>query len=477
MTKRSAAVLLALVLLVPAGAAEAASVPWSGYRIKPAPTADGGFMGARKTDGKVTYRLDASARRGSSEYKRAHRVSTNRGEARAAWIISKYGAVRVADQSAAVDVATYALVSGRPLGGRRAKARLRSTGHAASIRSLARYMLAESKKYAGPYTLAVRSRPAEVGGRVKVRVQVTSYAGLPVAKLPVLLRVPGVAEVHETSAKGRVYTSYPADQVGVRKLRVRVSRVPEWRLLVRDPRRKATSRIAIAGRKTELVARDVVVVRASPKVSVPSAPKPEQVDRAFSVGFTVTGSEGIAPRTATFSLFGPFPQGAQTGCDGTPIRTLTSEVKGDGTYAGPPAIVSNAGLYVWRVHVGANQLNAPTQACGGLVRVRSSPRFRLDAKPGSRLTFILSGLPTGYDNDAELMLFGPYKAKANATCYPKKKVGATAVRVNHNGSYTSPKIATGASGFYTWRVNLPAGYLVLPTRTACGAAGSFVKVP
>jgi len=136
--RRTAAALLTFALLVPAGVAEAASVPWSGYRIKPAPSADGGFMGARKTDGRVTYRLDAGARRRTYGYRPVHRVSGDRRSARAAWILSKYGAVRIADQAAAVDVATYALVSDRPLGGARARARLRATGHAAAIRTLAR---------------------------------------------------------------------------------------------------------------------------------------------------------------------------------------------------------------------------------------------------------------------------------------------------------------------------------------------------
>jgi len=318
-----------------------------------------------------------------------------------------------------------------------------------------------------------------VGGKVKVSARVTSYAGLPVSSLPVLLEVPGIAEVRETNAKGRVAATFPAIEVGLRALEVVVRKVPEWRLLERTPKRSGASRIAVAGRKTRLVAHDVVAVRATPTVAVPAAAVPQEVGKPFAAIFTITGSEGsegIAARTATFSVYGPFPQGVTPGCTGTPLRVVTSEVAGDGTYRSPTATVAAAGVYVWKVHVGDNQLNAPTEACGGTVRVRTRPTLRLDAIPGSKLTFNVSGLPAGYDDHAGLSLYGPYQVKANATCYSGKKVGVVTRRVSHNGPYTSPKIATREPGYYTWRLRLPSGYLVIGQRTPCGAAGSFVKV-
>jgi hypothetical protein len=474
--KRLAVALATAALLVPMAHADAASVLWSGYRIKAAPTADGGFLGARKTDGKVTYRLDAGARGRTAGYRPVHRVGGDRGEARAAWILSKFGTLRVADQSAAVDVATYALVSHRPLNGTRARARLRSSGHAASIRGLAAYLLSESKKYAGPYTLAVVTTPAEVGGSVEVRVRVSSYAGLPVEGLPVVLRIPGSTEVHETSASGRVATSFPATEVGLRQLTVEASLVPEWRLLVRRAKNPRASRIAVAGRKTHLVKHAVVAVRATPTVAVPAASAVQEVRKPFGARFTITGSEGVEPRNVTASLYGPFHQGAPTDCTGTPVRSLTSVVEGDGSYQTPATTAATAGVYVWKVQVGANQLNAPTEACGGAVRVRTTPTIKLDANPGSKLTFAISGLPAGYDDDAALTLYGPYHVKANATCSAGKRVGRVTRRVGHDGTYTSPRVATGGPGFYTWRARLPSGYLVIGQLTACGAGGSFVKV-
>lgn len=477
MRRRLAIVLLALALIVAAAPAEAASAPWSGYRIKRAPTADGGFMGGRKVDGRVAYLLDAGARGRTGGYRRVHRVAGDRGSARAAWILSKYGAVQVADQSAAVDVATYALVSHRPLGGARARARLRSTGHAASIRALARYMLSESKKYAGPYTLTVESAPSQVGGRVAVTARFTSYAGLPVAGLPVLFRIPGTAETHETSARGQASTSFPADEVGLRPLVVGVSKVPEWRLRVRRPDNPRASRVALAGHKTRLVAHRDIAVRATPAVTVSASAATQEVAKPFTGTFTITGSEGAEQREVSASLYGPFPQGAAVSCGGTPLRSVRSVVQGDGTYRTPATTVAAAGVYTWRVQVGANQLNAPAQACGGAVRLRTKPTIRLDAIPGSKLSFAVGGLPAGYADEAVLTMFGPYRSRAAATCVAGKRVGSVGRQVNHSGTFTSPRVATAASGFYTWRARLPAGYLVVGQVTGCGAAGSFVKVP
>lgn len=134
-----------------------------------------------------------------------------------------------------------------------------------------------------------------------------------------------------------------------------------------------------------------------------------------------------------------------------------------------------AGVYVWKVRLGDNQLNAPAEACGGAVRVRTHPTIKLDAIPGSKLTFKVSGLPAGYNDIAALTLYGPYTSKANAKCGKTKEVGTTPRRVAANGEYISKKIATPDPGYYTWRLRLPAGFLTLATNTACGAPGSFVK--
>ena len=473
---RIVGVVAATVLLLTTAAAEAGSSLWSGYRIDATRSADGGFMGARLVDGKVAYRIDADASRAATGYGRVRRVVGDGRVARAAWILSKYGDVQLADQAAAVDVATYALLSGKPLSGRRAKARLRQSGHADAIRTLARQMLDASKRLAGPYTLTVATSPAIVGEMVPVRIRVTSSSGAGVPKLPVLLTLPGIAESHETNAKGRVVTSFPAEEVGLRKLRVSVSLVPEWRLSVRRPLNKASSRIALAGRKATLSARTFLAVRATPSVSLPLVVDPRQTGRLFSAAFTLAGSEGQPSRQVSLALHGPFLAGQTPACTGAPALTTTTTVTADGDYAGPGVRVAHAGRYVWHVTVAESTLNEPAEACGGLTRVRIAPRITLDAMAGPKLAFSIAQLPAGYADDATLKLFGPYARRADATCKPGKKVGQVEVRVNRNGDYAPRKIAADKPGVYAWRVQLPEGDLVVPTQTRCGARGSFSVV-
>lgn len=473
--KRRLALLLSLVL-IPGGLAQASSSLWSGYEIDANRRADSGFIGARLVDGKVAYRIDADARRTPTEYRRVRRVTGEREVARAAWILSKYGDLQVADQAAAVDAAVYALLAGKPLNGKRASSRLRHTGRAEEIRTIARQLLALSRKYAGPYTFTLTTRPAAVGGTVPVRLRVTSFSGEPVPNLPVLITIPGVAETHKTNAKGRVSTSFPAEEVGARRLTAKVSLVPEWRLSVRRPVVTSASRIALAGRKTWYRSSIDLIVRATPVVTVPEEATPRQTGEPFGALFSIDGSDGFVSREATLSLYGPFYGDTTPGCTGPVVRTTTATVLGDGGYLSAHVKVPSPGRYMWRVQVPETTFNAPAEACGGLVRVRIAPRFTLEASAGPRLAFSLANLPAAYDDTALLKLFGPYPSRADATCKPRKKVGEVGVRVHRNGDYLPRRIEVSKPGVYAWRIQLPEGDLVVPMQTRCGLRGSFSVV-
>ncbi|HET7690894.1 MAG TPA: hypothetical protein VFK41_10965 [Nocardioidaceae bacterium] len=467
---------LLTLALISGGLAQASTSLWSGYEIDATRTADSGFIGARLVDGKVSYRIDPDARRLATEYRRVRRVTGEREVARAAWILSKYGALQLADQAAAVDVAVYALLAGKPLAGKRASSRLRQTGRAEEIRMIARQLLALSRKYAGPYTFTLTTQPAAVGGTVPVRLRVTSFSGEPVPNLQVLLTLPGVAETHETNAKGRVATSFPAEEVGARRLTAKVSLVPDWRLSVRRPVVAKASRIALAGRKTTLRSSIDLIVRATPVVTVPDEATPRQTGTLFAALFSIEGSDGFVSRDAVLSLYGPFLGDTTPGCSGPVVRTTTATVTGDGGYRSAAVAVPAPGRYVWRVQVPETTFNAPAEACGGLVRVRIAPRFTLNATAGPRLAFSLADLPAGYDDAAVLKLFGPYARRADATCKPGKKVGQVEVRVNRNGDYAPRRIEVSKPGVYAWRIQLPEGDLVVPTQTRCGVKGSFSDV-
>jgi hypothetical protein len=364
--RRVIVAIVCFVALAVGGVSDAASAPWSGYRIAPAPTADGGFMGARATGGQVVYRIDADARGIHTRYRPLVRVAGGgRRAARAAWILSAYGAVRLADQAAAVDVATYALLSGKGLDGRRARARLRSTGRPQVIAALARDLLGRSKRLSGPYSVSVSAPPADAGAALQVRVRVTSAAGWPLAGVPVDLSLGGHNTGSSTSPTGWVSSSFPAEPVGVHELGVTASRLPDWRLSVRQPVHRKASRVAVAGRLAKVTSRGLVTVRATPSVHLAWPAAIGWVKGPLVASFALSGSEGAAPRTATLSLFGPFPQESDPVCIGTPLAQVTTTVTGDGSYTAPAVPVAEQGLYFWLAHIAASPLNAEAVECGG----------------------------------------------------------------------------------------------------------------
>ncbi len=476
MRARALVLLASLALVLPLGAADAASTLWSGYTIRANGKADGGFVGARLTDGKVTYRLDAGAPARATGYRKPRKVGDSRNEARAAWILSRYGAVRLADQAAAVDVATYALVSGSRLSSRRTKARLRATGRAAAVRALAKQLLTASKHRAGPYRIIVKTKPGVVGGKVSAKARVTSYTGKPLVGVPVVLQVPGVAESRRTNQRGRVSASFPATEVGLRRLSVSLASVPEWRLVVRPPKRRGASRIAIAGRRARVVARAQVAVRATPQISLVAPTAPGVAGSGLRGHFQVLGSEGRPLRRVEVALYGPFAPGTTPTCTGTPAVRAATGIAADGTYGTPAVTPARYGIYVWQVRLADSTLNEPAGACGAPTRVVSRPTVALEAKGSTKLSFSIAGLPSGYSADAVMAVHGPFSRKANVGC-GRKQVGTTRLRVTRNGSYTSARIPVSAAGFYGWQLVLPGSTFSLGLTTPCRAAGSVVKIP
>ena len=488
--KRAVAVAAAVAIAVagvglPATTASAASRPWSGYRIAVTGKADGGFVGARMTYRRVTYRIDPNATPWARGYQEAHRVVGDRRVARAAWILSKYGAYKDAAQSAAVDVATYALLADKRIDGPRAGSRLLQTGHATSVHDLAEIMLASSRTYAGPYRLRVASTGSEIGGQVSVRAAVMSAKGARVPNLPLRISYPGApAKELRTADDGAVTATFPALTAGYQRARVRVGRVPEWALLVRRPNLRSASRIVVAGRKTQLVKSVLVPVQAKPSVGVQALHAIADATRPIGATFTVSGSANPEDRMATVGMYGPFPDTTSAGCD--PARLVSAwrlPVGPDATYATPTRKVSTPGIYLWAVGVQGNPVNLPAGACGGLTRARTVPTLKVTALDTSVLVGALfkakvyiTGLRPGYDDDVTFRLYGPYVDRAHATCASEKIVKRVTVPVTVNGGYVSPAVKVTRAGVYAWRAALPAGYLTQRALSPCAASGTFVTV-
>jgi hypothetical protein len=360
---------------------------WSGYPIADTGKAAGGWIGARRwgRHGPVLYRIDPAASDRRTSYKPGRFVDRLKGKsprssadrrttARAAWIVSKYGRVRLPAQSAAVDAALLHLLAGGrwSLSGDAGKRRIRQSEESALVGSLARIMLDDSRRRSGPYRIQVRQKGVAIIGddvRLGIRV-VVARNGRPLPFVPVRIQTPdGALKGDLTRADGRINITYPLPSAGVSPIRVRVGKVPETRLRLLTPRRSAASRAVIAGKKRLLGTRDLVYVKARPQVSVSTGDKRIAAGSKSKGRFRLAAAAEGWPRRATVTLHGPFSQSDNARCGTRTARTGHTRVTGVGSYTLPRFTLRKEGFYVWRVWVPGNRVNLPAADCGGKFRV------------------------------------------------------------------------------------------------------------
>jgi hypothetical protein len=362
---------------------------WSGYRIPDTGKAAGGWIGARRwgRNGPVLYRVDPAASGRPTTYKPGRWVeqllgksprssADRRTTARAAWIVSKYGRVRLPAQSAAVDAALLHLLAGGrwSLSGDAGKRRIRQSEESALVGSLARTMLDDSRRRSGPYRIQVRQKGiAIIGDAVRLGIRVVvARNGRPLPFVPVRIQTPdGVLQGDLTRADGRINLTYPLPGAGVTPIRVRVANVPETRLRLLSPRRPMASRAAIAGKKRLLGTQDVIYVKARPRVEVTTGDKRIAAGSKSKGRFRLVASAEAWPRTATVTLHGPFKYSENARCGSRTTRTGHTRVTGAGSYTMPRFTLRKEGFYVWRVRVPGNRVNLPASDCGGQFRVVS----------------------------------------------------------------------------------------------------------
>ena len=472
-----------------AAAATTADKPWSGYRVKATSTAAGSWLGARTVSGQVVYRIDPSrttstARgfadgvwKGSLTGSGPRSVSAT-DTARAAWILSKYGSYRYDVQNAAVEIALDELLHGGAwaLKGSRTKSRLAQTGQAATIRTFVTTMLADSARYAGPYAVTVTPSPSRADRTVRVAVRVVaSRTGAGIASLPVSVTYAGSTTTGlTTGADGSVSTTFPLGAAGVRPVTAVVGKVPESRLLVRTPSPSKASRVVVAGRKTSRTATAQVVVTATPRITTTSTTATIPVTGTPTGRLTVSGSLP-SQRAAVVSLFGPFASPASATC--APAQRAASgrvDVTGDGGYAFPALRVPRAGYYVWGATLPADALNSSATSCAGAVTARATPtvtvaptgsRFRAGSYVHARVT--VTGLPTGYADDATLRLFGPFTGSSATSCTASRLKASREVRISADGTVAGPDVKVTNPGYYVWAADLPGSALAEADSSSC----------
>lgn len=372
---------------IPAQASPPTDRPWSGFRIPQNNTAATPWVGARKLSKRVVYRIDPRAARTSGPRfgpvkkvaklsGRGRKVSAGRfATSRAAYILAKYGTVKFDVQSAAVDASLLHLLEGGKYRLNRAKGknRILRTGQPRTVQGLARSLVRESARHAGPYVVTATQRDSAFpGGEVQILVSVTSQrSGAGMQGLPVTVRSQGSTRTAKTDESGQALVTMPTPDAGTHPLRVRVNRVPDTHLRLRKPVKKSASRVALAGVKKSLKTTTTVVVTAGqPKVSVAATRNRVALGQAPRGTFSVTGSAGEGKRKVTIKRFGPFAKGSQARCRGASDdhdKLTTRTIAADGTFSLPRWTLKAEGYYMHSVTVSANDANPRATACGAKV--------------------------------------------------------------------------------------------------------------
>jgi hypothetical protein len=479
----------------PTGALEptTADQPRSGFHLPDDGTAAGGWIGSRRTNTDVVYRVDPKRGPVTSGFGGGFWVDAFEGSGpldvsrartrRAAWLVAKYGTYRSKPQSAAVEVALHTLLygGGFALGGAKAEGRLRRTGSSDDVVAMAEYMLEHSKRLAGPYRIEVTAAGAVIGAPAAVTVRVTALgSGAPVPKLPVVVSFAGAQTAFTTGARGMISGLVPTVAAGPQPVRVTVSKLPSDSLWVRRPQTAGASRVVVAGRKFEAVRDRSVDIVARPRVGV-SAPDVRTI--RDPVPGTIHVRAGYpSVREATLTLHGPYPSLALATCDpaGSSAPGGNVTVEANGPYPVPALDVAEEGVYRWELSVAGNRFNLPATACGEPVLVKAVPLVQLAVASAvvavgtpTRARMVVSGLPLEYADDGVARLYGPFATRGAIKCVPDRLARQRVVPLAGpaTAKWTDPVTVTQA-GFYAWQAVVPSGPLSTRELTTCGAPGT-----
>lgn len=492
------AVLPLTTLSPPTQAAGTSGEPWMGYKIPQTRSAASGWLGGRKVYPNVVYRIDPTKANHTLGFRKAiatdrlkgsgkHTVS-RRAANKAAWITATWGAVRNKDRSAAVDIAIYHLLYGGAysLSGSKTTARLRPTMRSEKIRDLARDMLADAAKYAGPYRIKVTANDSIVGKPVTVKVSVvTVSSGRAIRGLPVVVNYTGAASITRvTGSKGSTSATFNPRSGGYKKVSVLIKELPDHRLNVRTAQNLKASRVVVANNIVSKRIERKIAVQARPTVAAKPASTRLKLGQQFAGIFQIKDGVHTA-RSATATLYGPFSKAADATCAAAhAVSTTKIPVRDNATYQLPRPTSKKHGFYVWGIAVNENRLNQPARVCGAGTQVLAVPRVSIKpetsrVRPGAmvRAKLTVSGLPAGYRQNARIRLVGPFYTAHDGHCDVASRILARLnVPVTKSGSTWTTKVKIGGPGLYFWQAVLPASPRSAAIKTTCKAAGTTVRV-
>lgn len=488
----AAAGLVAVAPSPSAGARDDAPRRWSGYKIPANGNADGGWIGGYRVDGTRLFLTTPRKRPNRAGYASELEIGdlpgrkTSQSEtARAAWILSKYGAYKDATQAAAVDATVYHLLVGgkweinRPRG----KRRIRQSGNRAAVARFARIMLRQSKKSAGSYSASLTSSGTDVGGTVAVTLSVTDGHGRPAAGLPVTLTMSGAAPVTAvTGDDGRAVARFAAQARGWQDVSATVTQVPEHRLRAWSAEKNGQASAAEGGVRRTLVVSDRVAVRGPQTLALGAVD--DDITAGSPAGVTATVSGDGVPRTATASLHGPFPTAAATTCQHVEVGRVSSIVGADGTYQLPTVTPSASGYYAWGVSLAGTDTSHAVSACGATTTVKAVAAISVAAQElalavgnVAHVRVGLSGLPRSPALTVTATLWGPFVSESvlrNAACSGTLKL-QDEKRMNGDGSEVLD-VYVDEVGWYAWQAEVPPDELRQGSRSQCLAAGTLLEV-
>ena len=222
-------------------------------------------------------------------------------------------------------------------------------------------------------------------------------------------------------------------------------------------------------------AAETTVVRGTPTIRT-EVSQQEATVGAEVFDTVVVGGLGRLRAPVEAELWGPYPSREAITCEGTPAWKGTLTVEGDGTYATDRVTVKQAGWYTYRERIVATEAyDAVETACGEAAEttiVRAAPKVVTKVssrvvRPGSQIFDRLSVSGLGETAaKVEVELHGPFRTRAAITCSGAPFWKGT-VAVRGNGSYVTPKVRVGKSGFYTYRERIASSTVSAGTETAC----------
>lgn len=488
----AAAVIAGLTTLVTATPAQAVA-RWSGYSIKSGRTADDGWIGGYASGSLRLYQYQPAARRNTGGYRTGlvkrtdlNTRTTISQTARAAWILSKYGAYRNATQQAAVDAATYHLLYGGTMLYYRDRGaqRIRQTGRpAATIRAWTKQMLAESAQHAGAHRVSLSVPDVAVGAYITATATVVDGRGHPMNMIRVRVTYDGNTIEGTTDSTGKVQVQFPATEGGTRTVTARALQLPSHYLVIKRAKYARQASALIAGRRITVAKSVTVNVAGNQTLTLTSTDAVVEENQRTAVRFTVDGQGGT--QGVTTELFGPFTGPAAATCTGTPRAKVTQTISAEGTFTTPsmPA-QSAAGYYKRKVTLAGNDLNQPVSSCGALFTNRAIPtvtyrrlgdlRRPLGSTISARVG--ISGLPNANPVPAGIRVFGPFSTSTAAVCDLDRKYLAWALTFRGDDVRDAPTWKPAKRGWYVIQARANATELTAGASSRCGGADALVQI-